>query len=1388
MSSRPPKFRAADSFYSFTVTRPVSILMVVMAVVVFGWVSNQRLALTLMPNMSYPALTVRTVYPGTAPEEIESVISRPLEQQLGVIPKLVSIGSVSKAGQSDVTLEFQWKTDMDLVAQEVREKIDRLRLPEGAQRPLLLHFDPSLDPILRVGLSGPQSLFELRHIAEQDVKRRLESLTGVAAVQVKGGLEEEFLVALDESKLSNLKLDITQIGQRLQSGNVNMPGGNLREGQTEYVIRTLNEFRSIEEIGALIVSRSNNSVDIRLRDIATVSRFHKDREVITRVNGRESVEIEIFKEADANIVVVAETVRNALFGTPEQQAWLQRDREGTGQADAAGKVGKRGAGSSGLNVQAIAAGKPDSKRSTAEKKTPKTEKQRTEAQLEARKAAQAAAQAEIERTRRAAQDQLTRRAMTNFIGQQLPPGATVELLADQSVFISKSIDEVKSNAVTGAVIAVIVLYLFLRNVVQTIIIGLSIPISIVATFAPMYMAGVSLNIISLGGLALGVGMLVDNGIVVLESIFRCREEGDDLMSAVVRGTQEVGMAVGASTLTTVAVFLPIVFVEGVAGQVFGDMALTVVFSLLASLGAALFLIPMLAARKFDAPVAAGQRLLGGGFLAFAPPAAGSTPWVQPFRYAGLTVAKLGWAPAVLVAAVVKAVAVTLGLVLAIVVLPLLRWLKPAGLTGWSRFVAWAEADGLGPVAGARLWPGLLVFSAPGTVATGLARTWHWLAAKRGRWLGLLVLPALALGAVLWARQGVAVPPTAAVPFGSVALAPLKPFPLAVWHWFVVQPWWWLAILFVPGAVPLAFSVARAAIEIVLRLAGTAAMAVLLAVAVAVVGLSRACSAVGGTAAGRGLDWFEAGYQRIQGVYPGLIGAALRHRYAVLGGSMLAFLLCWLVLVPRLGQELIPQVSQGEFNLDVTLPIGTPLERTAEIVGRIDDVVRDQPEVERTSLTVGAEEGASTSIEAGEHTARLAVRLRTGLPAQAEPQLIDRVRARFVDLPEAKIEVSYPTLFSFRNPIEIEIRGHDLNQLKRLSREAETLLAESVPGLVDVRSTLQSGHPEIQVVYKRDRLAEYGLNLRTVADLVRNKVQGRTATEFRKEDQLIDIVVRLREEDRFGIEELRNLIVNPNGAVPMTLASVADLTINEGPSEIRRVDQQRTALITANLRDADLATVSRDIVTALDTMEFPAGFAYVIAGQNKEMQTSLNSLLLAFGLALFLVYIVMASQFESLLQPLLIMVTVPLALVGVIVVLWLGNIPVSIMVFLGLIILAGIVVNNAIVLIDYINTLRGRGLELSVAIAEAGRARLRPILMTTLTTVLGLVPMALGFGEGAEIRAPMAITVIVGLGVSTLLTLVVIPTLYSLFPGKRGPQLPAVAAAGPAGAEPAPFAK
>jgi multidrug efflux pump subunit AcrB len=1341
LSTRPKNFRIDDSAFAFVVRRPVAILMVTLAVAVFGSVSYQRLALTLMPDMSYPTLTVRTSYPGTAPEEMETVVSRPLEQQLGIIPKLVAISSISKAGQSDVVLEFQWKTDMDLIAQEVREKVDRIRLPDGAQRPLLLHYDPSLDPILRLGLAGPQSLYELRYLAENDVKRKIETIPGVAAVQVKGGLEEQFLVAIDESKLSALKLDISQVATRLQQANVNMPGGNLREGQTEYLIRTLNEFRTLEEIGSVIIGRQNN-VDVRLRDIAAVSRFHEDLQVITRVNDRESVELEIFKEADANVLVVADAVKTAIFGRPDQQAYVAALDAPAGQADTTARP----------------------------RSTPA-------AQLAARSTAQAL---------------MMQRQMTDFLAYNLPTDASLQLLSDQSVFIDSSIREVKSNALLGGIIAIVVLYLFLRNFVQTLIVSLCIPISILATFAPMHMAGVSLNIISLGGLALGVGNLVDNAIVVLESIFRCREEGDDSVTAVVRGTSEVAMPVVASTLTTVAVFFPIVFVEGVAGQLFGDMALAVVFSQIASLIAALYLIPMLAAllSRFgagegSAGSAAVSPLGTSAYLSFPARPAGASRSAHAGRLLREIVLRSARGALVMAAVATKAVLALGATAIWPVLWPVTRLRQKTATTA-----AWLAADTLGPIRSDWVWPGMLSFSGLQRLGPSLADSARWLAAHRWRWIALLALPAAGVATVLGLRLHLpaipAAPPGPVLPGITPALD--TPWLQSIWTWTRDQPWWLLVLLFVPGAIPFILALARTLAEVALRLAGTLLQTAALLFIQAVIGIVSALSAVCGPVIGLALSGFHRGHNALQRRYPAVLSAALHHRGLVLGAACAAVAICITFVLPRLGRDLIPQVHQGEFNLDLTLPVGTPIERTGAMAARIDRAVLGQPEVERTALTVGAEEGASAAIDAGEHTARLTVKLKTGLNAEAEATLIDRIRSEFADLPELKLEVSYPALFSFKSPIEVEIRGHDLTTLRRLSLEAEGLLGSSVPGLVDLRSTLQSGHPEIQVVYQRDQLAEYGLNLRTVADLVRNKVQGRVATEFRQSDQLIDILVRLREEDRFGIEELRRLNVNPGGAIPISLSSIAELTVNEGPSEIRRVDQQRTALITANIKDADLATVSADIVTTMEQIAYPAGFSYTLAGQNQEMRTSLNSLLLAFALAVFLVYITMASQFESLVQPLLIMMTVPLALIGVVVVLWLAAIPVTIMVFLGVIILVGIVVNNAIVLVDYTNTLRRRGLGKVEAILEAGRARLRPILMTATTTIVGLVPMALGLGDGAEIRAPMAITVIVGLSTATLLTLVVIPTLYDQFTSNRPLANAPSAAQPPAGSETDPIAK
>jgi len=321
--------------------------------------------------------------------------------------------------------------------------------------------------------------------------------------------------------------------------------------------------------------------------------------------------------------------------------------------------------------------------------------------------------------------------------------------------------------------------------------------------------------------------------------------------------------------------------------------------------------------------------------------------------------------------------------------------------------------------------------------------------------------------------------------------------------------------------------------------------------------------------------------------------------------------------------------------------------------------------------------------------------------------------------------------------------------------------QKIPGLFDVKANIQRGNPEVQIVYNRPLLSRYGLNILDVASIVRNKVRGDVATEFKEEDRKIDVLVRVRDEDKETIQNLRRLVINPGAPIALPLEAVADIRVNEGPSEIRRIDQQRTAVITANVSGRDLGSISADVFSVLRSIDMPDDFLYDITGQNKEMETSLNSLMLALALAIFLVYIVMASQFESLLHPFIIIFTIPLAIIGVLIFLYIFDIPASVVVFLGGIMLAGIVVNNAIVLVDYINQLRARGMEKMEAILTAGRVRLRPILMTTSTTVLGLLPMAIGMGDGAEIRTPMAITVIIGLITSTILTLLVIPTVYSV---------------------------
>ncbi|HOQ32508.1 MAG TPA: efflux RND transporter permease subunit, partial [Candidatus Hydrogenedens sp.] len=570
-----------SSLISFPIHRPVTTIMIFTTIIVFGWRSYQKLPINLMPEISYPSLTIRTEFEGAAPEDVEKLVTRPLEEMLSIVSGLVEISSVSSVGLSEITLEFLWNTDMNVAQQDVRDRLDLFEPPkEVTKKPVILRFNPNLDPVIRIGITPPENLnpeekteylTTLRESVQRKLKSDLEAETGIAQVVVKGGQEEEIQILVDSKMLKSLGLSLDDIIRSLASQNINVAGGKLVEGKTEYIVRTLKEFKDIEDIRNVIVSSpvgtssadsnliSNlslkslttspqnlsalpqKSVPIKLKDVATVRWGNKERDTIIRINGEDAIEIEIYKEGDSNTVTVCNLVKD-LLGIERKKSFSELLDEQIS-----------------FGLQPVA--KDADGQHTLE--DPKSRK-----------------------------EQFKKKNLLST----LPSDAKIHIISDQSQFIISSIQEVQNSAINGGILALLILYLFLRELRSTLTIGFAIPISIITVFIPMFMRDISLNIMSLGGLALGIGMLVDNSIVVLESISRCREEGDSIVDSAIRGTSEVGSAVIASTLTTVAVFFPVAFVEGIAGQIFGDLALTVTFSLLASLFVALFFNPLVVSK------------------------------------------------------------------------------------------------------------------------------------------------------------------------------------------------------------------------------------------------------------------------------------------------------------------------------------------------------------------------------------------------------------------------------------------------------------------------------------------------------------------------------------------------------------------------------------------------------------------------------------------------------------------------------------------------------------------------------------------------------------------------------------------------------------------------
>ena len=1007
----------------FSINRPVTVFMFTVAAIIFGFISYSKLNLNLLPKISYPTLTIKTEYPGTAPSEIENIISKPIEETCGVVDNVVRISSVSRAELSEVTVEFAWHTNMDFATLKLREKLDLVRLPVGATKPVILRYDPNQEPIMKLGLTGNSDLGFIRYIAEREVKQALESIEGVAACSISGGLEDEIHIDLDEQKLSLLNIPITTVASRLSQENVNLSAGILKQKDSQFLVRTVNQFQTVDEIKEIIVEKRGD-VQITLGSVAEVFRGYKERKVISRINGRECIEAAIYRAADANTVSVANAVTERL-----------------------------------ANVQ------------------------------------------------------------ENILE---PRNLSYEIITNQSKFIKNTIQEVKQTALIGGILAVLVLLYFLKNLRSTLIIGAAIPISVVITFFLMYSSNISLNIISLGGLALGIGMLVDNSIVVLESIQRYKEKGVGLVKAALDGTSEVAGAVTASTFTTVAVFFPIVFVEGIAGQLFKDMALTVTYSLLASLVVSLTLVPMLNAvmRRENAKERLGKVLK-----------------------------------------------------------------------------------------------------------------------------------------------------------------------------FVFRP------------------------------------------------------------VDKVYDKFYDSYKNIQ-------DRAFKRRKIIIVGVLILFAVA-IFMVRFMGQELIPVISQGEFLINIEFQPGTSLSENASIVTDISNSLEKYDEIDSVYELIGKGSRAGISFqEERENLSEFTIRLRSGILGKKEDRIIERVRADLEKFPTTTVKVYKPRMFSFKAPLEVVVSGNNLDLIKEVSDELLEKI-RGIEGIIDVKSSMEEGYPEVQIIFNRAVLASQDMTINSVGSQLRDKIEGDVATRFIESDREVDIRVRLSEDSRDRVEKIERINIRNGLGVMVPLKALAQIQIKEGPAEIRRILQQKSAVITGNIAGISLDEAKEKIILAAASVDTGPEVAINLAGQSMEQDVAFASMIFAIFLAVFLVYLVMASQFESFKKPFIIMFTIPLGIIGVVIVGLISSMSINVIVLIGLIILSGIIVNNAIVLVDYIGQLQKEGMPKLEAIKTAAQVRWRPILMTTITTVLGLTPMALDFKEGFEIRIPLALTLIGGLIFGTFLTLVFIPLVYSV---------------------------
>ncbi|MBM3740573.1 MAG: efflux RND transporter permease subunit [Acidobacteria bacterium] len=1017
----------------FSIRNPVTVLMGTLILILLGGIAFVRLPVDLMPEMVYPTISVRAEYPGVAPEEMENLVARPLEEAFSSAPGVEEITSSSTEGSASVRVSFVYGTNLDEAANELRIRLDRRRssLPEDMEAPIMYKYDVSQYPIMFLTVAASDlDARELRHFVEKQIQYRLERVPGVAQFTVRGGLRREIHVDLDLEKLRALNLSVADVVRMVRQENLNRPVGPVREGRFEVLLRTQGEFQNLDQIRNLVLT-TRGSVPVYLRDVASVEDSHEEVRQLVSVNGDPAVRLFVYKQSGANTVDVSEAV------------WK-----------------------------------------------------------------------EVERIHK------------DY------PNVHIGTTGDTADYIKAAIANVKDATIQGGALAILVLLLFLRSLASMLIIGVAIPVSVIAIFAVMHGAGFTLNTVSFGGLALGVGMLVDNAIVVLENVFRHRELGKSLREAAVAGSREVALAVSASTLTTVAVFVPVLFMRGTAAVTFKQLAYVVTFSLLCSLLIALTVVPVLCSRYMKRP---GQ---GKGLL--------------------------------------------------------------------SRIANWA-----------------------GDVQERMNEN-----------------------------------------YGSV------------------------------------------------------------------------------------LRW------------------SLRHP-AVILGTAVVLLAGTYGLVPLIGVELAPETDEGEVRANVELEPGTRVEVTDQLMQEFAKMARAAvPETQTIMIETG---GGGFTRSSATHTGELRIRLKPMTErTRTAKEIAAALRPVLATRPGVVVRTRVSSGMSSRGSrsgsseggsdrLTVEIRGHDLQTLEELAEQVRASMA-SVPGVPEAQISRQPGMPEMLVTVDRVKAATMGLNVSNIADAMETAVGGRRTSMFRQQGDEFNILVRLKERDRMNLRQVGLIPLVTVGGHTVPAESVVRLRRQEGPVSIDRADQERIVIVSGTLGDRDLGSVMRDLDTRLRQINRPTGYEFKYGGEYEEQQENFRELTFAAILALILVYMVMASQFESLRDPFIILFSIPLAAIGVVGILIATATTFNMQAFLGVIVLVGIVVNNAIILIDCINQLRLE-MDLKEAVITAGTRRLRPILMTTTTTVLGLIPMAMGIGEGSELQAPLARVVIGGLVSSTLITLVVIPVIYILIERK-----------------------